>query len=79
MTASKIDEAEQKRIALNLLLDAWDEALDQGVLPEILATTAIYTALTDMVETHGEEPVAELFADLPRRIRSGEFTLRKPL
>lgn len=78
MTGPDLDEAEQKRIALNLLLDAWDEALAQGVTPEILATTAIYAALTDMVDTHGAEPVAEMFDGLPRRIRDGEFTLRKP-
>lgn len=70
------DEADQKRLALKLLLDAWDEALAGGVAPEILATTAIYAALTDMVETHGEETVAELFEQLPARIRAGEFTLR---
>lgn len=69
---------EQKRLALNLLLDAWDTALRQGVEPEILATTAIYTALTDMVEEHGEEAVARLMDDLPDRIRRGDFTLKPP-
>lgn len=69
---------EQKRLALNLLLDAWDAALRQGVAPELLATTAIYTALTDMVEEHGEEAVARLMDDLPDRIRRGDFTLKPP-
>ena len=66
---------EQKRLALDLLLDAWDKALEEGVEPEILATTAIFAALTDMVDTHGAEAVARLMEDLPARIRKGEFTL----
>jgi hypothetical protein len=77
MNPKDLPEAEQKRIALNLLLDAWDAALARGVAPEILATTAIYAALTDMVDLHGEELVADLFIDLPRRIRDGEFTLKR--
>lgn len=67
--------AAQKRVALDLLLDAWDKALEEGVEPEILATTAIFAALTDMVDTHGAEAVARLMEDLPARIRKGEFTL----
>ncbi len=69
------DAATQKRIALDLLLEAWDRALADGVAPELLATTAIFTALTDMVENHGAEAVANLMAGLPARIRAGEFTL----
>jgi hypothetical protein len=69
------DTETQKRIALDLLLDAWDRALGQGVEPELLATTAIFAALTDMVDAHGPETVADLIATLPDRIRAGEFTL----
>ena len=74
-TGTAPDAATQKRIALDLLLEAWDRALADGVAPELLATTAIFTALTDMVENHGAEAVANLMAGLPARIRAGEFTL----
>lgn len=70
-------EAAQKRVALGLLLDAWDEALRRGVAPELLATTAIFAALTDMVDIHGEVAVAEMMTALPDRIRAGEFTLAR--
>jgi hypothetical protein len=69
------DEA-QKAAALEAILDAWDKALAQGVEPEMLASAAIYAALADMVEMYGVEPVAEMCAELPTRVRAGEFTLR---
>lgn len=74
-TQTALDEEEQKRIALDILLEAWDRALAQDVEPEVLATAAIYAALTDMVDLYGEEPVATLVESLPERIRDGEFTL----
>ena len=70
------DTAEtQKKIALDLLLDAWEAALKQGVAPELLASTAIYAALSDMVDIHGEDAVAAFCEGLPARVRRGEFTL----
>jgi hypothetical protein len=47
------------------------------VEPEVLATTAIFVALTDMVESHGAEAVAAMLEDLPARVRGGEFSLRE--
>ena len=70
-----MDEAQQKSAALNAILTAWEQALGQGVSPELLATTAMFAALTDMVDLHGEEAVAQLCDGLGARIRAGEFTL----
>lgn len=75
MTAPTLTEAEQKAVALDLLLDAWDAALARGVAPELLASTAIFAALTDMIDGHGADAVAEFCASLPERVRAGEFTL----
>ncbi len=74
MAAPLSDDAQKKR-ALDLLLDAWDTALTEGVDPNLLATTAIFTALTDMVELHGADATAKMVDTLPERIRQGEFTL----
>ncbi len=71
------NESEQRRMALQNILDAWDEALAEGVSADILATTAIFAALSDMVEAYGEEAVAEMAAGLPDRVRQGEFTLNR--
>ncbi|MET0182623.1 MAG: hypothetical protein ABW199_07035 [Caulobacterales bacterium] len=66
---------EKKAFALELVLDAWDKALSNGVEPELLASVAIYAALADMVDNYGVEPVAEMCEELPARVRAGEFTL----
>jgi hypothetical protein len=66
----------QKKLCLDRLLTAWESALAEGVEPEVLATTAIFVALTDMVESHGAESVAAMLEDLPARVRAGEFSLR---
>ncbi len=66
----------QKKLCLDRLLEAWDAVLTEGVEPEVLATTAIFVALTDMVESHGAEAVATMLEDLPMRVRRGEFSLR---
>lgn len=65
---------EEKARALEIILDAWDQALSEGIHPERLASSAIFAALTDMVDLHGEDPVAKMCEGLPKRVRSGEFT-----
>lgn len=64
-----------KALALEILIDAWEAALEEEIAPEILASSAIFVALTDMIENHGEEFVAQMAEGLPARIRAGEFTL----
>jgi hypothetical protein len=71
------DETDQRRMALQSILDAWDEALADGVGADILATTAIFAALSDMVEAYGEEAVADMASGLADRVRQGEFTLNR--
>ena len=66
---------DEKRRALHHILGAWEAALAEGVSPELLASTAIFAALTDMVALHGPEPVAEMVRTLPDRIAAGEFSL----
>lgn len=70
-------EADQKKRALSLILDAWDNGLNEGVDSVILAEVAIYAALTDLVAEQGEEAIAQIFEELPKRIRAGEFTLEE--
>jgi hypothetical protein len=71
------DATEEKHVALRYILDAWEEAVFDGLDPDCLATAAIFAALSDMIATYGEEPVAEMCARLPERIRMGEFTVSK--
>ncbi len=68
---------EARQVALRYLLDAWEEAVYDGLDPDALATAAIFAALSDMIASYGEEPVAVMCEKLPDRIRSGEFTVMK--
>jgi len=65
----------EKQLALQLLLDAWEEAAYEGVDRDCLATTAIFAALSELISTYGEEPVAAMCQRLPERVRGGEFSL----
>jgi hypothetical protein len=68
-----------KQTALRYLLDAWEEAVYDGVDPDVLSSAAIFTALSDMVATYGEEAVGNMTDGLSQRIKNGEFTIDRIL
>jgi len=70
-------DQDAKYAALRYILDAGDEAVYDGLDPDCIATAAIFAALSDMIATYGEEPVAHMTERLPERIRAGEFTISK--
>jgi hypothetical protein len=67
----------QKYAALRYILDAWEEALHDGIEPEMLANAALFAALADLIDVYGEDAVAKMTTGLTRRINHGEFTLRR--
>jgi hypothetical protein len=67
----------RKQAALQYILDAWEEALHDGIEPEMLANAALFAALTDLIDAYGEDAVAKMTNGLSRRIRYGEFTLKR--
>ncbi|WP_156382253.1 MULTISPECIES: hypothetical protein [unclassified Aureimonas] len=66
-------EAEKKQVAFEYHHEAWADGISDGIEAEILAETAISTALTELVRLHGEEEVLELLVRLRERIEYGEF------
>lgn len=68
---------EQKQAALRYIMEAWEEALYDGIEPEMLANAAFFAALSDLVSTYGEDAVAKMTEGLSRRIHHGEFTLNR--
>lgn len=72
-----VDQQFEKQRALSYLLQAWENAIDDGVESDMIATAAIFAAISDMVNQYGEDPVAKMTESLAKRIRSGEFTLNK--
>jgi hypothetical protein len=67
----------QKQQALRYILDAWEEALHDGIEPEMLANAALFAALADLIDVYGEDAVAKMTTGLSRRIHHGEFTLKR--
>jgi hypothetical protein len=63
--------------ALNYILNAWEEAAENGIAPEAMAYAALYAALTDLVGTFGESAVMKLIRELGPRVETGEFTLTR--
>ena len=49
-----LPEDEQKQLALRIILEAWEDALSQGVSAEMVASSAIFADLTAMNEHYGE-------------------------
>ena len=64
---------------LEFVLNAWEEALEDGHDPGLLANAALFAAFSGLVSAYGEEAVAELAMGLPRRIMKGEFSARVAL
>jgi hypothetical protein len=62
--------------ALRFILEAWDEGVEEGHDPDMLANAALFTALSGLVATYGESAVVELVRRLPVRILGGEFSQR---
>ncbi len=71
------EENSQRRLALRYILDAWEEALRDGIEPQMLANAALFAALADLVSAYGEDAVAKMTGGLSRRIQHGEFTLKR--
>lgn len=71
------DDSEDSLKALNFILNAWEEAAEDGISPEMVAYAALYAALTDLVGSFGEGAVVNLISELGPRIEKGEFTLTR--
>jgi hypothetical protein len=69
------DSSDESLKALNFILNAWEEAAENGIAPEMMAYAALYAALTDLVSAFGEGAVVTLVSELGPRVEKGEFTL----
>ena len=74
--------------ALSYILDAWEEAVGDGVDPHALANAALFAAFCDLVEAYGEsdlwtdEPAEQkvsMAEGLKARVERGEFTVSRRL
>jgi hypothetical protein len=72
----ELSAADEKREALGYVHEAFAEAILSGVEADCFAQAALFAAFQELVETYGEEAVAQFAGRLPDRIRHGEFTVR---
>ncbi|MEF2073427.1 hypothetical protein [Consotaella aegiceratis] len=82
LQGAELDEviaAEKKQVALEYHNEAWADGISDGIEAEILAETAIATALTELVRLHGEEEVLQFVKELQQRVEYGEFRQNRPL
>ncbi|HEX5846899.1 MAG TPA: hypothetical protein VFY53_11685 [Rhodoplanes sp.] len=68
---------DQKKRALGHVKEAWMEAWLDGIESECMAQVSLFVTLAELVATYGEDATARFAARLPKRISSGEFSLRK--
>lgn len=73
------DLEQRKRVALEYVLDAWQDAQAAGIEPEVIASAALFAALSDLIELYGEEPVAKMTKGLEHSIQIGKFTIERNL
>jgi hypothetical protein len=76
-TSRSSENEAQKQAALRYIVDAWEEALHDGIEPEMLANAALFASLADLIGVYGEDAVAKMTTGLSRRIQHGEFTLKR--
>ncbi len=77
MPHQPVSTEQQEQAALRYIVEAWEEALRDGIKPEMLANAALFSALSDLVSIYGEDAVSSMTANLSRRIENGEFTISK--
>ncbi|KQT88291.1 hypothetical protein [Aurantimonas sp. Leaf443] len=76
LQGAELDEmiqAEKKQVAFEYHSEAWADGISDGIEAEILAETAISTALTELIRLQGEADVIAMVEGLRRRIEFGEF------
>jgi hypothetical protein len=70
-----LPEHEQKQAAISYLHEAWAEARLDGIDGDCMAQAALFAALSELVNTYGEDATAKFATGLPERIANGEFSL----
>ena len=75
---SEIDDlaaAEDRRVALSYVTEAFAEAILAGIESDSFAHAALFAAFQELVSIYGEEAVAKFAERLGERIRQGEFSI----
>jgi hypothetical protein len=67
--------ADERRVALGYVNEAFAEAIMAGLEGDSFAHAAMFAAFQELVGAYGEDAVAVFAERLPQRIRDGEFSV----
>ncbi len=67
--------ADDRRVALGFVTEAFAEAILAGIEGDSFAHAALFTAFQELVSVYGEEAVAQFAERLGQRILDGEFSI----
>jgi hypothetical protein len=62
-------------VAIGYLHEAWAEARLDGIDGDCMAQACLFAALSELVNTYGEDATAKFADGLSKRISHGEFSL----
>jgi hypothetical protein len=74
-TREPMSDQDQKMVALGYLHEAWAEALHDGIDSDCIAQACLFSALSELVTTYGEDATAKFAEGLSARIKNGEYSL----
>ena len=69
-----MDEHQQRDLAAQRILEAMQNAIDEGASSEVVKLVTLSAAVTNFVSDYGEEATASIVESLPDKIRNGAFT-----
>ena len=68
---------EKRQLAMEYIKDAWHDGIYDGIETEIMAETAMATALDALLKYYSEDRVQKILDDVKLRLSHGEFTEQK--
>ncbi len=74
----QLSDAEQKQAALGHVHEAWAESRHDGIDGDCMAQACLFSALSELVGTYGEDATARFTDGLGVRIKNGEFSIELP-
>ncbi len=68
-----MDNQEQQKRAAEIIAKSWQDALDQGIDPSLVASTALSASLSSLVKTSGKEATIRIIKRLMGAVEGGRF------
>lgn len=68
-----VDPLDAKQTAAQLISDAWQRAVEQGISSDLIASTALTAALSSLVAAHGRDATLRMADRLLEAVRAGRF------